>query len=96
MATRDTIDDRPVTTGRAAGRVTRDETKPSFLTTEFYAMIATVAAVLIAAAQADNFDAPRAWTLVAALAIGYMVSRGLAKSGSAHRDRDSASGSRGG
>ncbi|HKY12761.1 MAG TPA: hypothetical protein VJL85_05425 [Gaiellaceae bacterium] len=96
MATRDTIDDRPVTTTRARGRVTRDETKPSFLTTEFYAMIATGAAVLIAAAQADNFDAPRAWTLVAALAIGYMVSRGLAKSGSAYRDRDSVSGSRGG
>jgi hypothetical protein len=71
------------------GRVARDETKPSFLTSEFYAFAATVAAVLIAVAQADNFDAPRAWTLVAALAIGYMVSRGLAKSGSAHRDRDS-------
>lgn len=68
--------------------VTRDETKPSFLTTEFYAMIGAIAAILVAAAQADNFDAPRAWTLVAAVAIGYMVSRGLAKSGSAHRDRD--------
>ena len=44
--------------------------------------------MLIAAAQADNFDAPRAWTLVAAVAIGYRVSRGLAKSGSGHRDRD--------
>ena len=50
--------------------------------------LATVAGVLIAAARADNFDAPRAWTLVAAVAIGYMVSRGLSKSGSAHRDRD--------
>jgi hypothetical protein len=66
----------------------RDETKPSFLTTEFYAMIGVIAAILVAAAQADNFDAPRAWTLVAAVAIGYMVSRGLAKSGSAHRDKD--------
>jgi len=28
------------------------------------------------------------WTLVAAVAIGYMVSRGLAKSGTAYRDRD--------
>jgi hypothetical protein len=51
-----------------------------------------VAAVSIAVAKADNFDAPRAWTLVAALAIGYMVSRGLAKSGSAHRDRDDVRG----
>jgi len=58
------------------------------MTTEFYVFIATVAGLLIACAQADNFDAPRAWTIVGAVAIGYMVSRGLAKSGSAHRDRD--------
>jgi hypothetical protein len=87
MATRDTLaDDRVVRT--QSKHVTRDETKPSFLTTEFYAMVAAIAAILVAAAQADNFDAPRAWTLVAAVAIGYMVSRGLAKSGSDHRDRD--------
>ena len=90
MATRDTtIDDRPATGVTNRIRATRrEETKASFLTTEFYAFLATVAGVLIAAAQADNFDAPRAWTLVAAVAIGYMVSRGLSKSGSAHRDRD--------
>jgi di/tricarboxylate transporter len=81
-------DGRTGVTSARTSRVTRDETKPSFLTTEFYAFVAAVAAVLIAAAQADNFDAPRAWTLVAALAVGYMLSRGLAKSGSAHRDRD--------
>jgi hypothetical protein len=86
MATRETVaDDRPMITASRRD-VTRDETKPSFLTTEFYAMIGSIAAILVAAAQADNFDAPRAWTLVAAVAIGYMVSRGLAKSGSAHRD----------
>jgi hypothetical protein len=51
-------------------------------------MIGVIAAILVAAQQADNFDAPRAWTLVAAVAIGYMVSRGLAKSGSDYRDRD--------
>ena len=51
-------------------------------------MLGVIAAILVAAQQADNFDAPRAWTLVAAVAIGYMVSRGLAKSGGAHRDRD--------
>ena len=71
-----------------AGVTRRDETKPSFLTTEFYVFVATVVGILIAAAQADNFDSSRAWTLVAAVSIGYMVSRGLAKSGSAHRDRD--------
>jgi hypothetical protein len=87
MATRDaTADDRVVRTQDR--HVTRDETKPSFLTTEFYAMVGVIAAILVAAAQADNFGAPRAWTLVAAVAIGYMVSRGLAKAGSAYRDRD--------
>jgi hypothetical protein len=88
MATRDiTTDDRPMEAARP--RVThREETKASFLTTEFWAMVGVIAAVLVAAQQADNFYAPRAWTLVAAVAIGYMVSRGLAKSGSDHRDRD--------
>jgi hypothetical protein len=88
MATRDiTTDDRRIETSRP--RVTRrEETKASFLTTEFWAMIGVIAAILVAAQQADNFEAPRAWTLVAAVAIGYMVSRGLAKSGSDYRDRD--------
>jgi hypothetical protein len=88
MATRDiTTEDRRVEASRP--RVTRrEETKASFLTTEFWAMIGVIAAILVAAQQADNFEAPRAWTLVAAVAIGYMVSRGLAKSGSDYRDRD--------
>ena len=90
MATRDiTTDDRLAATSRHAV-VQHEETKASFLTTEFWAMVGAVAAILVAALQADNFDAPRAWTLVAAVVIGYMVSRGLAKSGSAHRDRDDA------
>jgi len=88
MATRDvTTDDRRTQASRPKG-THRDETKASFLTTEFWAMVGVIAAILVAAAQADNFDAPRAWTLVAAVAIGYMISRGLAKSGSDHRDRD--------
>ena len=88
MATRDiTSDDRRLEASRPS--VTRrQETKPSFLTTEFWAMAGVIAAVLVAAQQADNLYAPRAWTLVAAVAIGYMVSRGLAKSGSARRDRE--------
>lgn len=75
--------------GMRAGFVRRDETKLSFLTTEFWAMIAAIIGILYAADEATNFDADRAWTLIAAVVIGYMVSRGLAKSGSAHRDRDS-------
>jgi hypothetical protein len=95
MATRDITTDDRVASRRAmspSAVVRRQETKPSFMTTEFWAMAGAVAAILVAAYQADNFDAPRAWTLVAAVVIGYMVSRGLAKSGSAHRDRDEADG----
>ena len=69
-------------------RTTPTETKPSFLTTEFYAMIAGIVGVLLAAQQADNLDAPLAWTLAAAVAIGYILSRGIAKAGSAYRDHE--------
>ena len=69
-------------------RTTPTETKPSFLTTEFYAMIAGIVGVLVAAQQADNLDAPLAWTLAAAIAVGYILSRGIAKAGSAYRDHE--------
>jgi hypothetical protein len=68
--------------------VSHDETKPSFKTSELMTMIGIVVAILIASAAADNFDAPRAWTLVAVVASAYMVARGLAKSGSRHVDKD--------
>ena len=58
-----------------------DETKLSLKTTEFWAMAAVNAAILIAAYVSDSLDDIRAWTLVAAVSIGYMISRGLAKSG---------------
>ena len=59
-----------------------DETKNALKTTEFFAMVAVNAAILIAAWVSDSLGDVRAWTLVAAVAIGYMISRGLAKSGS--------------
>ena len=59
-----------------------DETKNALKTTEFFAMVGINAAILIAAWASDSLNDVRAWTLVAAVAIGYMVSRGLAKSGS--------------
>jgi hypothetical protein len=59
-----------------------DETKNALKTTEFFAMVGVIAAILIASAVSDSFGDRRAWTLVAAVAIGYIVSRGLAKSGS--------------
>ena len=62
------------------------ETKASFKTTEFFAFLAVLAGVLIAAAMVDNADAgglgaKQAWLYVTILTVGYMVSRGLAKSG---------------
>ena len=62
-----------------------DETKLSLKTTEFWAMLGVVAAILIASAVSDSLDDVRAWTLVAAVAIGYMLSRGLAKSGTTYQ-----------
>ena len=69
------------------------ETKHAFKTTEFWAMAAIVAGILVAAwvvgkgdgngnANVDAFPASRAWLYVAIVGVGYMVSRGLAKSGS--------------
>lgn len=55
-------------------------------TTEFWAMVAVIAAILIAARQLDHLTGQEAWTLVSVVAAGYMVSRGLAKAGSGHRD----------
>jgi hypothetical protein len=90
MASVETADrDRGRKETATAPRMTSlEETKPSFKTTELLTMLGIVAAILIAAASADNFDAPRAWTLVAVVASAYMVSRGLAKSGSRHVDTD--------
>ena len=87
MASTETADRDRMRTS-APRPVTYDETKPSFKTSELMTMLGIVVAILIASAAADNFDAPRAWTLVAVVASAYMVSRGLAKSGSRHVDTD--------
>jgi hypothetical protein len=61
---------------------TFDETKLSLKTTEFWAMAGIIAAILVASAVSDSLNDVRAWTLVAVVGVGYMISRGLAKSGS--------------
>jgi hypothetical protein len=67
------------------------ETKHSSKTTEFWAMVAVIAGILLASyvvgdddggRGADAFPAVRAWLYVAIVASAYMVSRGLAKAGS--------------
>ena len=73
---------------RRVSRPTQDETKLSLRTTEFWAMGGVIAAILIAAAVSDSLGDVRAWTLVAAVASAYIVSRGLAKSGSRYSGGD--------
>jgi hypothetical protein len=65
-----------------------DETKASLKTTELWIFVAAVAGVLVATQQLDNMDGWDGWRLVTALAIGYMLSRGLAKAGSRHSTDD--------
>ena len=76
------------------------ETKAAFKTTEFVAYVAVLVGVFIAGAVAkasgyagrhDILRADRVWLYAVILTVGYMISRGLAKSGSRdyysdHRD----------
>jgi hypothetical protein len=68
------------------------ETKVAFKTTEFVVFLVAVVGVLLASAlvgdsngRGDVFLADKAWFYVTLLAIGYMISRGLAKAGSRAR-----------
>ena len=67
---------------RATG--VHDETKWALLTTEFWAMVVLIVAILIAAAVSDSLDDRRAWLLVTIVGTGYIVSRGIAKAGTDH------------
>jgi len=61
-----------------------DETKWAPLTTEFWAMVVLIVAILIAAAISDTLDDRRAWLLVTIIGAAYIVSRGSAKAGTDH------------
>lgn len=86
--TRGTAGDRGIQSERPrARRRLTTETKSAFKTTELVAYIVASAAVLIAAlildeADAGGYGARQAWLYFTILTVGYMVSRGLAKSGS--------------
>jgi hypothetical protein len=64
------------------------ETKPAFKTTEMVFYVLAVAGVLIATQVVDGFLAKQGWLYVTILTVGYMLSRGLAKSGSYAKDAD--------
>jgi hypothetical protein len=75
------------TTPRPARRRLSTETKAAFKTTEFFAYLAVLAGILIAGAVVDSSDAGgygarQVWLYATILTVGYLLSRGLAKSGS--------------
>src|SRR3954466_6676781 len=73
------------------GGVTRrtTETKAAFKTTEFFAYIAVLVGLLIAGVVTkagdghdDRLQSSQVWLYITLLTLGYLLSRGLAKSGS--------------
>jgi hypothetical protein len=86
-------DTRNVVRNRSHG----EETKPSYKTTELIIYVLAVVGVLIASYVvgdranndgSDIFAADKAWWYITLLTIGYLISRGLAKSGSRSSDND--------
>jgi hypothetical protein len=91
VATHDLTQSHPgeVQTGSRSGVRRTTETKGAFKTTEFMAYVVTFVLILIAGhaiegqeGGVDYFAANRVWLYITILTVGYMVSRGLAKSGS--------------
>jgi hypothetical protein len=72
---------RAVTRERDAD-VRSTETKASTKTSEFFVYVIAAAAILIASYIVDGFNATEGWMFFTFLSIGYMISRGLSKSGS--------------
>jgi hypothetical protein len=73
---------------RDVSRERSTETKASTKTSEFFVYLVAALAVLIASFVVDGFNATEGWMFFTFLSIGYMVSRGLAKSGSREPYRD--------
>ena len=81
------------TTTHRTARTQTDETRPARKTTELIVYIAAVVAVALTAVvvgddgdnTVDPFSAEQALRYITFLTIGYMVARGLAKSGSRGR-----------
>ena len=76
---------------RAGTRRISTETKSAYKTTEFIAYVVVFAGILLASflvktgqdgERLDYFRADKAWWYITLLTIGYMIARGLAKSGS--------------
>jgi hypothetical protein len=75
--------------GRNLAQRLTTETKSFFKTSEFWAYVVIVIAILIAGnaiegeeGGPDIFAADKVWLYITILTVGYMVGRGIAKSGS--------------
>ena len=81
------MQDRATQAVQTVGRhIKTPETKEFFKTSEFMVWLLTVVAVLIAGlvisgGDDDELGATTVWTLVTVLSFGYIVSRGISKSG---------------
>jgi di/tricarboxylate transporter len=64
------------------------ETKASMKTTELMVLVLAVVGVFLAGIMDDSVNTETTWTLITALAIGYMLSRGFAKAGSPYHGDD--------
>jgi hypothetical protein len=90
-ASRDGLTDRDTpgaVTRRDGTRRLSTETKHSSKTSELYAYVAATVGVLLAGlltkagdGHDDRLQAQETWLIVGILTVGYMISRGLAKSG---------------
>jgi hypothetical protein len=86
----------PGSTGLRTTERRTTETKAAPKTTEFIAYLAVLAGILISGLIVDNegaggFGASQVWLYATILTFGYMVARGIAKSGSREpytHDRD--------
>ena len=74
---------------RSTPRRLATETKAAFKTTEFFSYVVVLAGILLAGlltsagdGHDDRFQAHQVWLYATVLTVGYMISRGLAKSGS--------------
>jgi len=92
MAATDVTRTRDGVNTRGAGSTVRrltTETKAAVKTTELYSYVAVLVGLLIAGLVTkagdgadDRFQADQVWLYATILTVGYMISRGLAKSGS--------------
>ena len=89
MTTRATTDNTGAPQVHRAETRESTETKSSYKSTELIVYALAVLGVLIASMIVDaSFGADPAWRYVTYLTVGYMISRGLAKSGSREPYRD--------